>query len=361
MKKISVFLVCLLSMSIGYAQSCGCSYANQLRPSGHYSYYNDFNCYQYVRAKFAGYHYGDWIPLANNSIGSTFSPNVISEANDPGVFEEVCDPADAHVIVYNCGHAAAVLSGGTCFIEKVGFGAELRKYGLNYGSCLPNAGTKFYKYLNSWPYRGINMNHCGYNYCEPPPPPPPPICAQQAVWYGTSTVLNTFNYTSNYFNQILADCEAADNFTWQKTNGTDVYNSCFSSCQGLYFYLNTGQSATYRVTAKQGSTTLFVKDYTFSRSSGGWWLNADNQQPEGTATMARFMQNRLENLTDSGLDVQVYNMLGQRLYQLQIGALATERLQAPRSNVYLVLVTRLSDGAEESHKVYLEEGGMSSY
>ncbi len=330
------------------AQTCSCSFGQTLQPAGYYSGY-EFNCYQYVRAVFAGGHYGTWVPPQVNNIGS-FPSNVISEANDPGIFQLVTNPTDANVVVYDCGHAAVIV-GGECLVEKVGHGSELRKFGLNFGSCLVNCSTtKFFRYIGSyWPYRGIDLKRCDITW--PCTPPQEPTCNRQVVWYGTTTVLNTFNYTSNYFNQIWVDCQAADNITWQKISGSDVYSSCFSSCRGFYFYLNVGQSVTYRVTAKQGGTTLFTKDYTFYRTSGsGWAMETDAPYP--VEEPLRFMQNKVASQSPYDLRIEVFAITGQRMQTFQLGAFATEHIQAPQKGIYIVSATN-SAGERVTYKVYL--------
>ncbi len=342
-----LFLFTLWAGAYLQAQTCSCSYAQQLKPASYYSS-SDFNCYQYVRATFDGNHYGTWEPPASNNIGSSYSAAIISESNDPNDFEEVCDPADANVIVYNCGHAGVILN-GECVVEKVGYGSELRKYGLNYGSCLPNSSTKFYKYIGSWwPYRGIDTDRCGYEYCAGPPEP---TCNNQCVWYGTTNVLNTFNYTYNYFNQIWVDCDKADNITWQRTGGANIFFNCFSSCRGLYFYLNAGQSVTFRVTAKEGTTTLFTKDYTFYRPSGGGypWIAEDQSGPAGNV---RFAGDRIDSQTDSDLTVEVYSLLGQRLQSFPLPAFSSEFINVPQQGIYMVAVVS-PDGQREGHKIFL--------
>lgn len=335
MKRFLLLLSILAFGQMAIAQSCSCSSAVQLRASGYYGNY-DFNCYQYVRATFDGNHYGEWKPPYYNTIKNDYSGSKISEANDPNDFEEVCDPADANVVVYPCDHAAVILN-QQCLVEKVGYGSELRRYGLSYGSCSIINGTKYFKYIGGgWPYTGINIGNCGYSVdCGPPPTI---TCQKEAVWYNTSTVLNTVNYTSNYFNKIWAKCDLATSFSWVKVAGNDVYHSCFSSCQGLYFYLNTGQSVTYKVTAKQGSTTLWTKNYTFVRSSwggGGGWL-IDNDQAGAQQLEQR--NNSLQNNSNQDWDIEIFTVAGQPMKAFRLGAYDSHEVSGFESGIYLVAI-----------------------
>lgn len=331
MKKLILLLAMVSIGQMVVAQSCTCTTAQQLRPSGYYGNY-DFNCYQYVRATFAGNHYGQWIPPYYNTIKTSFSANVISENNDPNDFEEVCDPVDANVVVYPCGHAAVLLN-QQCLVEKVGYGSELRRYGLNYGSCNISSSTKYFKYIGGgWPYRGINIGSCGYSVdCGGGGAQ---ICQKQAVWYNTNNVLNTVNWTSNYFNKIWAKCDQATSFTWTKVSGNDVYNNCFSSCQGLYFYLNAGQSATYQVKAKDGGTTLWTKNYTFVRSGGSWLVDNDKITPQEFEQQG----NNLLNNSSANWDVEIYTVAGQPMQTFMLGAYDSRSVEALTSGIYLVVI-----------------------
>jgi len=346
-KHLFIFIVFIaLVLPRETVAQCSCYYQNTLRSAGYYGN-NDFNCYQYVRATFDGNHYGEWIPPYNNSIQYNYSSAVISEANDPGDFEEVCDPEDANVVVYPCGHAAVIVNSAGCLIEKVGYGSSLRKYGLNYGSCSISSNTKYYKYLGSWVYEGLDIGLCGYSVdCGPPQTD----CNNQAVWYNTSTVLNTFNFTSNYFNQIWADCNDATSFSWTKVSGNDVYHNTFSGGQGFYFYLNNGQSVTYNLTAFLNSSTLFTKNYTFYRS-GGYYMADDNS---GEAELLNHRQNEITNNSDQELEVEIFSVDGRRLNGFKLSGYNSEMIQARETGIYLLVIKNKNE-LLETKRVFLTD------
>lgn len=345
MKRLFFFLLVLtFGPTQKTAAQCDCFHQETLRAAGYYGN-NDFNCYAYVRATFLGNHYSEWVPPLYNSISSTYSSNVISEANDPGVFEEVCDPEDANVVVYPCGHAAVILSQEGCLIEKVGYGASLRRYGLNYGSCQINSSTKYFKYLGSWYYQGVDITNCGYSVdCSPVVPD----CNNQGLWYNTNTVLNTVNFTSNYFNQIWADCNDASSFSWVKIAGNDVYRNTFSGGQGLYFYLNPGQSVTYRLTAFANGSTLFTKDFTFVRSGGWKWMT----EQAGDYELLEQRQNEIVNTSDQPMDVQLFSLDGRRLNHFTLMSYDSEILSVQTSGIYLLVLKRGEENIE-TKKVFI--------
>lgn len=256
------------------AQACSCNFAQTLMPSG--SWANDFNCYQYVRAYYKESRYGQWIPPSTNNIAATYSS--ASLLGDPD-FEVVTDLSQANAVYYPCQHAAVILMQG-CLVEKVGYGSELRKHGINNGSCGPPTGATFLRYKNR---SGVGVDQS----CLPTPPPPPPTpanCTISGVWTNTGVSLSTFNYTSSYYNQVTVNCSTATSFTWSVINGSTLFQGCSNSnCSTAYFYLNVGQSVTFRVRAMNGTTQVGVKDYTFYRTSGGY-LQAEEPNPESLGT-----------------------------------------------------------------------------
>lgn len=265
------------SKAVSHAQTCSCTFAQTIAPAG--SWANDFNCYQYVKAYYYESRYGTWIPPSYNSIASTYSSNSI--LNDPN-FVVVSDPAQANAVYFPCQHAAVILPGG-CLVEKVGFGSELRKHGLNNGSCGPPTGATYLKYVNRGP-GGLDTSCLPGSGGGGNPPSP---CNISGTWTSSGISLNTVNYTANYYNQVSVSCSSATSFTWSIQSGSALYGACSNSnCSTYYFYLNTGQSVTYRVRAMNGTTQVGIKDYTFYRTSGGGYYLAGGGTGTETGNIA---------------------------------------------------------------------------
>ncbi len=268
----AIGLLCLLSSHPLFAQSCDCNFQQTIVSGSYWNSYNEFNCYQYVKAYYKGHHYGTWIPPQTNNINNNHSSGTI--ANDPS-FVVVNDPAQAGAVLYPCGHAAVVLPSG-CLVEKVGWGSELRKHGINNGSCGLPVGVTYYKYTGRSPY-GIDTD------CLPDPPDPPQLnCPVSCTISGTvnGSTLNSVNFVSNYYNSISLSCSQADHFEWTNPSGSAVYYACGTSdCSSYYIYLNSGQSISFNVVAKdECDNTITSRSLAFVRSSGGYYY-LEGQDP----------------------------------------------------------------------------------
>ena len=270
---VFVTLICCIAYLPAQTQTCDCTHAETLQPAG--SWYNDFNCYQYVKAYYKDNHWGAWQPPYYNSIAANHSSSNIT--SDPD-FQIVSDPAQAGAVVYPCGHASVVLSSG-CLIEKVGYGSELRLYGLNNGSCGLPTNVTYYKYVNRG---GLGID------TDCLPSEPEPNCDVNCNITGTvnGSSLNTVNWVSSYYNSVSVSCSEADHFTWTKTSGSSPFFNCSnSSCSNFYFYLNSGNSVTFQVKAFDECDDLITsRNVTFVRNSGGgggWgYLQSDGQTEE---------------------------------------------------------------------------------
>jgi Secretion system C-terminal sorting domain len=261
MKKILFVLNILLIPFFlsGVRAQCSCDYFYSLQSASYYAN-NDFNCFMYVKAYFATSQTGIWIPPSY----FVWTPYSISSiAQDPN-FEEVTDPEQANVVLYTCDHAAIVVPGTNCLVSKNNFNGDIFKHGVNGIGC-GNDGLRLFRYVNSASYTlGVDSN-CLFA-APPPPPPPPPICNVPCTIEG----VNTFNYTSVYYNSVDVSCSNATSFTWTKTNGNSPYYWCDSyDCASFSFYLNNGASVTFNIKAYSAcGTQIGSKNATFYRTGG---------------------------------------------------------------------------------------------
>ncbi len=362
--RVYVLIIMLVLSYTGInSQSCNCTYQETVKPASYYSS-SDFNCHQYVRAFFGrSYGYGEYVPPASNSIAQTYSSSKITPTSDPGVFQQVTDLSQANVVVWDCDHSAVVLSNEDVLMEKVGPGGDLRKFELQMSQCfLYDNSTKFFKYVGGFfPYSGLDLESCcdcsavsvnsacntGGGGTD---------CDEEVKWYGTSIVLNTVNSTSNYFNKVQVYCNDANKIKWTKVSGNDVYHQyCSSSnsyCPTFYFYLNPGQSVTYKVEARENSTLLFTKNYTFYRTSA--WSVESTDRDIGPISI---QNNEIKNNTEEEIELDVYTITGKRILNLNIAANSSQPLQLENGSIYLISA-RQGNQLLETKKVFISDQGI---
>lgn len=224
----------------------------------------------YVKAYFKDGHYGDWIPSIYYNFSSHSSNSIASDNS----FIEVTDPSQAQAVLYSCDHSAVVRS-SDCLISKANFGDDLYKHGLS-AMCSVN-GMRFFKYVNpnSAHAKGVDEG------CLPAGPNCSVSCSVSGTYNGSNS-MNTFNTVSTFFNTANVSCSQADHFEWTVTGGSVVSDNCSnSSCSSFYFYLNSGQSVTYKIEAFDACDNFISsKNATFYRNStgggggGGSWFMA---------------------------------------------------------------------------------------
>jgi Secretion system C-terminal sorting domain len=119
-----------------------------------------------------------------------------------------------------------------------------------------------------------------------------------------ASALNSFNNTSTYATLANVTCLNATSIRWTKTsgNGTFVENNYTGSAS---IYLNSGQSISLNIVAKNGACTVGTRTVTFQRGGSSWrgapkTLSEKRSMPNGEV-MER--DNQAESFVAEGLSL----------------------------------------------------------